>query len=170
MDYKKMIRDLPDYPVEGVVFKDLTTLWKDARGFKQSTADLMMLIQDWDFNKVIGIEARGFMFASVIAFERGAGFIPVRKHKKLPWKTYSQEYELEYGSDHIEIHQDALETGDKVLIVDDLLATGGTTAATVKLLEQFKDIRIAGAAYLVELTFLNGKDNLDIPVASLIQY
>ncbi len=170
VDYKKIIRDLPDYPVEGVVFKDITTLWKDKKAFSSSMDDLMAQFKDQKIDKVIGVEARGFIMASVIAYKLGAGFIPVRKKTKLPWKTYSQDYELEYGKDHVEIHQDAFDPGDNVLIADDLLATGGTTEATVKLLKNFKDLNIVGAAYLVELGFLNGRDKLDVPVFSVIKY
>lgn len=170
MDYKKLIRDLPDYPVPGVTFRDLSTLWNNPRAFSLVLDEMYELIKDLKIDKVLGIEARGFIFGSVLAYKLGAGFVPVRKRKKLPWKVYSQEYELEYGTDHIEIHQDAVSVGERVLIVDDLLATGGTTAATVQLLSHFSNIEIVGAAYLVELAFLEGRKKLDIPVYSVIKY
>jgi len=170
MDYKKLVRDLPDYPVKGVVFKDLTTLWKDKKAFRASVKELVNQFKGQKIDKVIGIEARGFIFGSILAYELEAGFVPVRKKKKLPWKVFSAEYALEYGTDHIEIHQDALEAGERVLIVDDLLATGGTTGAAIKLIKNFPEVEIAGAAYLVELSFLKGREKLSIPVHSLIQY
>lgn len=170
MDYKALIRDLPNYPVEGVIFRDLTTLWQNGEAFKSAIDDLYDLIKDIHFDKVVGIEARGFIFGSIIAHKKGVGFVPVRKKNKLPWKTYSEEYALEYGTDIIEIHQDAIKPGEKALIVDDLLATGGTTEAAIKLIRQIKDADVAAAAFLVELTFLNGKEKLDIPSYSLIQY
>ncbi|HCL56112.1 MAG TPA: adenine phosphoribosyltransferase [Spirochaetia bacterium] len=170
MDLKKMIRDLPDYPVKGVVFKDLTTLLKDKEAFRKALDEMLKQLEGMKIDKVIGIEARGFIFGSQLAYAKNAGFVPVRKKNKLPWKTYSAEYELEYGKDRIEIHQDAVESGEKVLIVDDLLATGGTTKAVVELLGNFKNIEIIGASYLVELGFLKGREKLNIPVFSLLQY
>ena len=170
MDYKKLIRDLPDYPIKGVIFKDLTTLWKDGKAFSSTIKDIIAKVKHLNINKVVAMESRGFIMGSAVAYELGAGFIPVRKKKKLPWKVFSQDYELEYGKDFIEIHQDAVEKRDRVLIVDDLLATGGTTEATIKLLKNFSGVEVLGAAYLVELTFLNGKNKIDVPIYSIIQY
>lgn len=170
MDYKQLIRDLPDYPIKGVVFKDLTTLWKDGKAFKNSINDIVQRVKGLNVNKVVAMESRGFIMGSAVAYELGAGFVPVRKKKKLPWKVFSQDYELEYGKDFIEIHQDAVENGDRVLIVDDLLATGGTTEATIKLLNNFSGVEVVGAAYLVELTFLNGKSKVSVPIYSIIEY
>jgi adenine phosphoribosyltransferase len=170
MDYKKIIRDLPDYPVKGVVFKDLTTLFNDSQAFYSCMNDLMEKLQNLKINKVVGIEARGFIIGSIIAYAMEAAFVPIRKKKKLPWKVFSQEYALEYGTDSMEIHQDAFSSKDRILIADDLLATGGTTEAALKLIANFKDVTVVGAAYLVELTFLKGKDKVNCPIYSVIQY
>jgi adenine phosphoribosyltransferase len=154
-DLKALIREIPDYPKPGILFYDLTTLLKDPAGFHSLVA---------------GIEARGFIFAPALAYRLGAGFVPVRKPKKLPGKTTSVTYQLEYGSDQLELHQDAIKPGQTVLICDDLLATGGTAAATVKLIEQLGG-KVAGAAFAVELTFLNGRAKLPgIHVFSLLKY
>jgi adenine phosphoribosyltransferase len=169
MEYKKLIRDIPDYPVKGVIFKDLTTLWKDKEGFKKSIKDLITLIKDTIFDKVVSIEARGFILGAVIAYELNKGFVPVRKKGKLPYKTISYKYSLEYGEDEIFIHEDAIKKGEKVLIVDDLLATGGTTNAVINLIKKLGGQSI-GAAYLVELEFLKGRNRIDVPVYSLIKY
>jgi len=169
MKYKKLIRDIPDYPVKGVIFKDLTTLWKDKEGFKKSIKDLITLIKDTIFDKVVSIEARGFILGAVIAYELNKGFVPVRKKGKLPYKTISYKYSLEYGEDEIFIHEDAIKKGEKVLIVDDLLATGGTTNAVINLIKKLGGQSI-GAAYLVELEFLKGRNRIDVPVYSLIKY
>jgi adenine phosphoribosyltransferase len=170
MNYKELIRDLPDYPVEGVVFRDLSTLWKEGDAFKKSIQDLVAMVKDLKVDKIAGIEARGFIIGSAMAYEMGLGFIPIRKKGKLPSETYMEEYTLEYGVDFIEIHRDAVEPGEKVLIVDDLLATGGTTGAAVRLLRRFPDVEVLGAAYLVELDFLKGREKLDVPVFSVIKY
>jgi adenine phosphoribosyltransferase len=169
-DLKKLIREVPDYPKPGILFYDLTTLLKDKKGF-HTLIDL--LCEHYNGRKidiVAGIEARGFIFAPALAYRLGAGFVPVRKPKKLPAKTASVSYALEYGTDTLEIHEDAVRKGDHVIICDDLLATGGTAAATAKLVQQLGGV-VDGAAFAVELTFLNGRKKLPgLDVFSLIQY
>ena len=169
-DLKKLIREVPDYPKPGILFYDLTTLLKDKRGFHALIDQLCEHHTNHKIDIVAGIEARGFIFAPALAYRMGAGFVPVRKPKKLPAKTRSVTYALEYGSDTLEIHEDAVKPGDRVLICDDLLATGGTAAATAKLVELLGG-KVEGAAFAVELTFLNGRKKLPgLDVFSLIQY
>ena len=169
-DLKKLIREVHDYPKPGILFYDLTTLLKDQRGFHTMVDRLCEHFTDRPVDVVVGIEARGFIFAPALAYRLGAGFVPVRKPKKLPAKTASVSYQLEYGTDTLEIHQDAIRPGQRVLISDDLLATGGTAAATVKLVRQLGG-EVAGASFAVELTFLNGRSKLaGLDVISLIQY
>ncbi|HUO36198.1 MAG TPA: adenine phosphoribosyltransferase [Candidatus Acidoferrum sp.] len=170
-DLKKLIREIPDYPKPGILFYDLTTLLKDPRGF-HSLVD--RLCEHYGNHKkvdvVAGIEARGFIFAPALAYRLGAGFVPVRKPKKLPSKTASVTYALEYGTDQLEIHQDAVQKGQRVLICDDLLATGGTAAAAAELVRKLGG-EIAGAAFAVELSFLNGRSKLPgLDVFSLLKY
>jgi len=169
-DLKKLIREVPDYPKPGIRFYDLTTLLKDQRGFHTLVDRLCEHFADRAVDVVVGIEARGFIFAPALAYRLDAGFVPVRKPKKLPAKTASVSYQLEYGTDTLEIHQDAIRPGQRVLISDDLLATGGTAAATVQLVRQLGG-EVAGASFAVELTFLNGRAKLPgVDVISLIQY
>lgn len=169
-DLKKLIREVPDYPKPGILFYDLTTLLKDKDGFHTLIDRLCEHYQGRTIDVVVGIEARGFIFAPVLAYRLGAGFVPVRKPKKLPAKCASVSYALEYGTDTLEIHEDALKPGDHVIICDDLLATGGTAAATAKLVSQLGG-KVEGAAFAVELTFLNGRSKLSgLDVFSLIQY
>src|SRR5271168_1838182 len=169
-DLKKLIREVPDYPKPGILFYDLTTLLKDKVGFHTLIDRLCDHYQGHTIDVVAGIEARGFIFAPALAYRLGAGFVPVRKPKKLPGKTTSVTYQLEYGSDQLELHEDAIKPGQTALICDDLLATGGTAAATVKLIEQLGG-KVAGAAFAVELTFLNGRAKLPgIHVFSLLKY
>jgi len=169
-ELKKLIREVPDYPKPGILFYDLTTLLKDQRGFHALVDRLCEHYADQAVDIVVGIEARGFIFAPALAYRLGAGFVPVRKPRKLPAKTASVSYQLEYGADTLEVHQDAIRPGQNVLISDDLLATGGTAAATVQLIRQLGG-KIAGASFAVELTFLNGRAKLPgIDVLSLIQY
>lgn len=167
---KALIREIPDYPKAGILFYDLTTLLKDKRGFHTLVTQLCEHYKGKTIDLVAGIEARGFIFGPGLAYALGAGFIPVRKPKKLPSKTAAVTYQLEYGTDSLELHVDAVCPGQSVLLCDDLLATGGTAAATVSLIRQLKG-EIAGAAFAVELTFLNGRSKLPgIDVFSLIQY
>jgi adenine phosphoribosyltransferase len=169
-DLKKMIREVPDYPKPGILFYDLTTLLKDKKGFHMLVDRLCTHYDGRTIDLVAGIEARGFIFAPALAYRLGAGFVPVRKPKKLPAKTASISYALEYGSDTLELHEDAVNPGDKVIICDDLLATGGTAAATAKLVTQLGG-KVEGLAFAVELTFLNGRRKLPgQDVFSLIQY
>jgi adenine phosphoribosyltransferase len=169
-ELKPLIREIPDYPKPGILFYDLTTLLKDKRGFHALIDALCAHYAKAKIDIVAGIEARGFIFAPALAYSLGAGFVPVRKPKKLPAKTSNVSYALEYGTDSLEIHEDAIQRGQKVIICDDLLATGGTAAATVKLVRQLGG-EVAGAAFAVELTFLSGRQKLEgIDVLSLIQY
>ncbi len=170
IDFKKHIRDIPDFPKEGIIFKDISTLLKNKDAFKDS---IDALAHEFDAKKVdyvVGVEARGFIFGAALAYKMGAGFIPVRKKGKLPHKTKSITYQLEYGTDTLEIHADALPVGSRVLIVDDVLATGGTIKAVVDLIKT-QGATIVGVAFLMELEFLKGKDRLvDLPIYSVIQY
>ena len=169
-ELKKLIREVPDYPKPGILFYDLTTLLKDKRGFHVLVDRLCEHYNGQTLDIVAGIEARGFILGGALAYRLGAGFVPVRKPKKLPAKTRIVTYALEYGSDSLEIHEDAVQPGDRVIICDDLLATGGTAAATVKLVEQLGG-KVEGLAFAVELTFLKGRAKLPgLDVFSLIQY
>ena len=170
-DIKKMIRDVPDFPKKGIIFRDITTAIKDAKTM-QKIVDLMAQeYADEKIDYVAGIESRGFIFGMPIAYKLGCGFIPIRKPGKLPAETISQEYSLEYGTDKIEVHQDAFEKGANVLIVDDLLATGGTAEAACKLVKK-TGANLVGIAFLIELTDLNGREKLtDAPkVISMLKY
>lgn len=169
-ELKKLIREVPDYPKPGILFYDLTTLLQDKRGFHSLIDRLCEKFVGKHIDIVVGIEARGFIFAPALAYRLGAGFVPVRKANKLPWKTQQVTYQLEYGTDKLEIHQDAVKHGEHVLVCDDLLATGGTAAAAVKLIRGL-GAEVAGAAFAVELSFLNGREKLaGTEVFSLIQY
>jgi adenine phosphoribosyltransferase len=170
MDLKKLIREVPDYPKPGILFYDLTTLLKDKAGFT-GLIDLMYEhCKDQKVDLVAGIEARGFIFAPAMAYRLGAGFIPIRKPKKLPAKTASISYALEYGTDTLELHEDAVQRGQRVLLCDDLLATGGTAAAAVELVRSLGGI-VTGATFAVELNFLHGRDRLPgLDVFSLLRY
>jgi len=170
LEFRDFIRDIPDFPKPGILFKDITTLLKDKQAFKQSVDALLEKYKDKKIEKVVAVEARGFILGGALAYKLGVGFVPVRKKGKLPWKTNSATYELEYGTDTLEMHRDAIKPGESVLIVDDLLATGGTVKAVTGLIRQFQG-KIAGIAFLIELTDLKGKDKLkDYPVYSLIKY
>ncbi|MCL4523378.1 MAG: adenine phosphoribosyltransferase [Acidobacteria bacterium] len=169
-DLKNLIREVPDWPKPGILFYDLTTLLKDKKGFGTLIERLCAHYAGKTIDVVAGVEARGFIFAPALAMKLGAGFVPVRKPKKLPWKTSKVTYALEYGSDTLEIHEDAVQPGQKVLVCDDLLATGGTAAATVQLVRQLKG-EVVGTCFAVELNFLNGRSKLPgLDVFSLIQY
>ena len=169
-ELKKLIREIPDYPKPGILFYDLTTLLKDQKGFRTLIDELCAHYAGRRVDLVVGIEARGFIFAPALAYRLNAGFVPVRKPKKLPWKTAQVTYQLEYGTDTLEIHQDAVQPGRRVLVCDDLLATGGTAAATVQLVRNLGG-DVVGAGFAVELKFLNGRTKLSgLDVFSLIQY
>jgi adenine phosphoribosyltransferase len=171
MDHlKTLIREVPDYPKPGILFYDLTTLLQDPAGFHELIDKLCEHYAGKHVDLVVGVEARGFIFAPALAYRLNAGFIPVRKPKKLPWKTASCTYALEYGTDTLEIHADAVKPGQRVLISDDLLATGGTAAATAELVRKLGG-EVIGASFAVELTFLNGRKKLPgVDVISMIQY
>jgi adenine phosphoribosyltransferase len=165
-----LIDDVPDFPKKGILFKDITTLLKDARAFKTSIDQLTGLVRGYEPEVVIGMESRGFIFAAPIAYQLSAGFVPVRKLGKLPGEVISTEYDLEYGTNTLELHSDAITPGERVLIVDDLLATGGTVSATIELVERLQG-QVAAVAFLVELKALNGRARLgDYDVISLIQF
>lgn len=167
---RRYIRDVPDFPKKGIVFKDITPLLMDREALKRAMTALAGRFERLGIAKVVGIESRGYIFAPAIALSLDAGFVPVRKPGKLPWKRVTEEYELEYGMDSLEIHEDAIRPGERVLIVDDLLATGGTASATRRLIERLKG-HVVGAGFLVELTFLEGRVRLPgIDVVSLITY
>jgi adenine phosphoribosyltransferase len=156
---RALIRDVPDFPQKGIVFKDITPLLADEAGFSMAIDLIVAHFGRGNVDKVVGIEARGFILASPVAYHFGAGFVPVRKAGKLPWDSESEEYELEYGTETLEIHSDAFHPGERVLIVDDVLATGGTARATAKLVERL-GAKVVGIACLIELSFLKGRDQL----------
>lgn len=156
-DYASRIYDIPDYPEPGVVFKDITPLFADAEALKSAVSDIAGHFSDAGITKVIGPEARGFMIGAPVALALGAGFVPARKPGKLPRKTLSESYELEYGTDTLEIHEDALDGGDRVLVVDDLIATGGTVVATAKI-ARAAGAEVVGFASILELSFLNPRE------------
>ena len=169
-DLKKLIRTIPDYPKPGILFYDITTLIKDRAGFASVVDCMSSPYLDKNVDLVLSMEARGFIFGPAMAYRLNAGFIPVRKPKKLPGETVSHTYDLEYGTDTLEIHKDAIEPGQRVLIVDDLLATGGTAAATAKLATTL-GAEICGLSFVVELDFLNGRRRLaPYEVFSLLHY
>ncbi len=167
---EKSIRNIPDFPKPGILFRDVTTLIQNKKAFKKAVDLLTKKYKAKGFDKVVGVEARGFIFGAAVAYKIGAGFVPVRKKGKLPFKTISTTYELEYGTDTLEIHKDAIAPGEKVLIIDDLLATGGTVKAVTELVGQLGG-KISGIGFVIELVDLKGKDKLkDYPVFSLIKF
>ncbi len=170
LELKETIREVMDFPKKGIGFKDITTLLKDPRAFKTSVDLLANLYKDENIDIVIGPEARGFIYGAPLAYLLNAGFVPVRKEGKLPAEIVSEEYELEYGTNIIEIHKDSITKGQNVLVVDDLLATGGTAAAAGKLVKELGG-NVVAMAFLIELEFLNGRENLkEYKVDSLIKY
>jgi adenine phosphoribosyltransferase len=172
MDLKSLIRDIPDYPKPGILFRDITTLLRNPDGLRY-TIDFLMdkcMAAGMTADYVVGMESRGFIFGAPLAYKLGAGFIPVRKKGKLPHSVHTIEYALEYGTDCLEIHQDALMPGNRVLIVDDLIATGGTAKATAKLLQQI-GCELVGFGFIIELRDLQGRKHLpDVPIISLVEY
>ena len=170
IDLKKLIREIPEYPKPGILFYDITTLLKDPVGLHWTVDLLANAFLGRKVDRVIGIEARGFIFAPVVAYRLNAGFVPARKPNKLPAPHASMSYSLEYGKDAIEIHRDAISAGEEVLIIDDLLATGGTAAATARLVESLGG-RVAGIGFVIELEFLKGREKLSqYAVHSLLKY
>ena len=169
MDFTRYIRDVPDFPQEGIVFKDITPLLADPISFQIVVDTLMSRYKNQKIDRVVGVEARGFVFASALAYALGSGVVMVRKPGKLPYKIYQKTYSLEYGEDKIEIHQDAFEKGQRVIIIDDVLATGGTLSACIDLVQENFQIDLIEVAFLIELDFLNGRQKLgDIPVYSMM--
>ncbi len=167
---KEIIREVPDFPKPGINFYDITTLLQDPVGFKETIDALVEAVKDEKIDTVIGIESRGFIFGTPIAYALGAGFVPVRKPNKLPWEKVAVSYDLEYGQDTVEMHKDAVGDGHRVLIVDDLLATGGTARAVADLVEKVGG-NIAKILFVVELNFLNGREKLNgYEIESLLSY
>lgn len=170
MDLKSKIRTVEDFPKEGISFKDITTLLQDPEAFEYAINELVKIAEKHDYDVIIGPEARGFIFSAPMSYKAKKPLVLVRKPGKLPFDTVQHEYALEYGTDTLEIHKDAIKPGDKVLIVDDLLATGGTTKATAELVEKL-GAEVASIVFLIELTFLNGRETLsNYPVETLIEY
>lgn len=169
-ELRALIRDIPDFPSPGILFKDITPLLNDSRGFRMAVAAMIAPYAESDITVIAGIESRGFIFGAAASSRLGCRFIPVRKPGKLPWKTSRVEYDLEYGKDALELHEDALEPSDRVLIIDDLLATGGTLGATHTLVRK-SGASIVGATVLIELEFLRGRTQLDgLDVHSILRY
>ncbi|HHT9104330.1 MAG TPA: adenine phosphoribosyltransferase [Candidatus Wujingus californicus] len=169
-DLKKLIRDVPDFPKKGIIFKDITPLLQNPTGLRTAVEIISNNYKDRGVDVVVGAEARGFILAPAVAFNLGAGFVPVRKPRKLPYEKISMSYALEYGTDTLEMHKDAVRKNQNVLMVDDLLATGGTMAACCKMVESLGG-NVIGCAFLIELTFLNGRKNLNkYDIFSLIRY
>ncbi|GAB6087976.1 adenine phosphoribosyltransferase [Alkaliphilus crotonatoxidans] len=170
MDLKKIIREVPDFPKEGISFKDITPLLSDHRTYRYVIDQLVEQLKDLKIDLVVGPEARGFLVGTPVAYQLGVGFVPVRKPGKLPAETVKYEYELEYGTDALEIHKDAVQPGQRVAILDDLLATGGTVLAAAKLIEALGG-EVVSMNFLIELAFLKGRDNLkDYHIQSLVKY
>ena len=170
MDLTNFIRDVPDFPKAGILFKDITPLLADAEALRAAIEQLAQPYRDGAVDLVVGIESRGFIFGTALARELGVGFVPIRKPGKLPADAISAEYELEYGTDRIEIHTDAIAEGQKVALVDDLLATGGTMSAACQLVSELKG-KIVGISFVIELDFLNGREKLgNSPIHTLIHY
>ncbi|MCL5267782.1 MAG: adenine phosphoribosyltransferase [Bacteroidetes bacterium] len=170
MEIGSRIRAVPDFPKKGILFRDITTLLKDKEAFAYVVEQFYQHYKDKKIDKVVSVESRGFIFGSVLAYRLGAGFVPIRKPGKLPAEVIRQEYQLEYGTDSMEIHTDAIKPGERVLVHDDLLATGGTVAAACKLIERLQG-KVEGVCFLIELTPLNGRKAIpDMDVFSLIEY
>ncbi|HMA34926.1 MAG TPA: adenine phosphoribosyltransferase [Chloroflexia bacterium] len=164
------IRDIPDFPVRGIMFRDITTLLKDGEAFHESIDRMANRLRPYQPTKIVGIESRGFIFGAPLAYLLGAGFVPARKLGKLPAPTVTAEYALEYGTNTVEMHRDAIDVGERIVIVDDLLATGGTTKAAIQLVEHLGG-QVVAIGYLIELTFLHGREQLaKYNVVTLIQY
>ncbi len=171
-DLKHLIRTIPDYPKPGILFRDVTTLFGDAQGFKAAIAQLAEPYRTQPIDAVAGIEARGFILGGAVADRLGCGFIPIRKKGKLPWKTIGQDYALEYGIDVIEIHEDAVKPNQRILIVDDLIATGGTAEAAIKLVRRCNG-HVSGACFVIDLPDLGGKSKLEaqgVPCHTLMAF
>ena len=170
MDLKTSVRSIVDWPIKGVIFRDLTTLMKDPQALKESCDILYDRYKDQNIDKIVGIDARGFVFGAVLAYKLGIGFIPVRKKGKLPGETIEESYSLEYGSGTLEIHKDSIDAGERVIIVDDLIATGGTAGATANIVKQL-GAEIVECAFLIELPDLKGREQLkDCKVFAMMEF
>ena len=172
MDIAKLIRSIPDYPQPGVIFRDITTLLTDPAGFRHSVDALVQPFAGAGVTRVAGIEARGFILGGAVAHQLSVGFVAIRKKGKLPWQTLSVQYEFEYGTDEVEMHLDSLEAGDQVLLVDDLIATGGTACAATRLIREAGGT-VTGASFVIDLPDLGGKRRLEemgVPVRTLIEF
>ncbi|MFP6771658.1 MAG: adenine phosphoribosyltransferase [Alphaproteobacteria bacterium] len=172
INLKDLIRTIPDYPKEGIMFRDITTLMQHPAGFRRSVDELVQPFAGSSITRVAGIEARGFILGGAVAHQLSAGFVAVRKKGKLPWQTISVEYELEYGTDEVEIHIDSIDQGDQILIIDDLIATGGTAAATTQLMRDAGG-DVVGASFIVDLPDLGGRARLEamgVPVRTLMSF
>lgn len=172
MPYKSLIRTIPDYPREGVMFRDITTLLRDPFGFRKAVDELIQPYTGVRVDAVAGIEARGFVLGGAVAHQLSAGFVPMRKKGKLPWETIGEDYELEYGTDRMEIHRDAIEPDSRVLLVDDLIATGGTAVAAIKLLRQ-AGAEVVGCSFVVDLPDLGGRkrvEDMGLEVLALCEF
>ncbi len=170
MELKDYIRSIQDYPKEGILFRDITTLLKDKDAFKLAIDKMVEQVKDKKVDLIVGAESRGFLIGSALAYKMNCGFIPVRKKGKLPYKTISEEYALEYGTDTLYMHEDAIKKGDNVLVVDDLIATGGTALAMIKMVEKLGG-NVVGSSFLIELEELNGRKEIEkYPINILIKY
>ncbi len=170
MELKDYIRNIKDYPKEGILFRDITTLLKDKDAFKLAIDKMAEQVKDKKVDLIVGAESRGFLIGSALAYKMNCGFIPVRKKGKLPYKTISEEYDLEYGKDTLFMHEDAIKKGDNVLVVDDLIATGGTALAMIKMVEKLGG-NVIGSSFLIELEELNGRKEIEkYPINVLIKY
>ena len=170
MELKEYIRSIQDYPKEGILFRDITTLLKDKDAFKLAIDKMSEQVKDKKVDLIVGAESRGFLIGSALAYKMNCGFIPVRKKGKLPYKTISEEYALEYGTDTLYMHEDAIKKGDNVLVVDDLIATGGTALAMIKMVEKLGG-NVIGSSFLIELEELNGRKEIEkYPINILIKY
>ena len=169
---KDLIRTIPDYPEPGILFRDITTLLEDPAGFRMTIEEMLKSVKGLKISKVAGIEARGFIIGGAIAYELGVGFVPIRKKGKLPWDVISQDYQLEYGTDTVEIHTDSIKPDETILLVDDLLATGGTVCAAIELVQRSQG-KVVGCSFIVDLPDLGGQKKLldrDIPMFSLCEF
>ncbi len=167
---KQIIRDVPDFPMDGVLFRDITPILQNPRAFNEVVCSIVECVKPMKPDVIVGIESRGFILGAPVALELGLGFVPVRKKGKLPWETVQAEYDLEYGTNIVEIHKDAIESGMKVAVVDDLLATGGTAKASAQLVEELGGI-VSGMSFIIELEFLKGRQVLNnYEVCSLVRY
>jgi adenine phosphoribosyltransferase len=170
MNFQDKIREIPDFPQPGILFRDITPLLNDGEAYRAAIDELAAFARSCNAELVVGPEARGFVVGAPLAYALGVGFVPVRKRGKLPWRTTAIEYQLEYGTDVLEIHSDAVKPGQRVIVADDLLATGGTISATMELVRKLGGV-VTGAAFLIELTHLGGRSRLqNVPIRTLVQY